>query len=77
MTQITVSVKGARGLRAVLHGVLSAAAIGFLAWHGGSAPADALGVAVAAGYGHLTAYRPPSRPAAIRRPQKTKGRRRG
>jgi hypothetical protein len=57
MTQITVSITGARGLKAALHGLASAITIGYVAWHGGDAPLDALGLALVAGYGSFTTFR--------------------
>lgn len=78
MAQITVSLEDAPGLRATIRGVLAAAAIGFVAWHSGGAPTDAVCVAAAAGYGHLTAFQP-ARPTITPRMmvKRTKGRRRG
>lgn len=69
MTQITVSVKDTSGLKAAVHGVLSVATVGYLAWHGGDAPADAAAVALAASYSHLTALRINTAPAKPKRPK--------
>ncbi|WP_021592924.1 hypothetical protein [Actinomadura welshii] len=77
MAQITVSLEDASGLKATVRGVLAAAAIGLVAWHSGSAPADAVSVAAAAGYGHLIASRPALQPTSARRSKESKGRRHG
>ncbi len=56
MAEITVSVKGGRRMKAVGSAVASAAALGYIAWHGGHTPSDAVELAVVAGYGNLTAF---------------------